>query len=167
MTSHQHSPSVDALRSSWEHALRAAGKRVTKQRLAVLGAVHTHPHGTADELHRSAAQELPELALPTTHGIVNDLTEAGLLRRIDVPHSPSLYETDLGDNHHHAQCVSCGRLEDVACAVGHAPCLTPSDSHGMRILVADVLYRGLCEQCAAGETEPSLTHREKEESPHG
>jgi len=150
-------------RAAWEVALRAAGKRVTRQRLAVLEAATAHPHATADELHHAASGIVENLALPTAHAVVNDLTEAGLLRRLDIPHAPSLYETELGDNHHHAQCVRCGRLEDVPCAVGHAPCLTPSDSHGMRILVAEVLYRGLCEDCAAtAEPEPTPTSREKE-----
>ena len=136
-------------RSAWEDALRESGRRVTKQRLAIMDAAQAQHHATTEELHRHAVKHLPELALATAHTVVNDLTDAGLLRRVDVPHSPSRYEPELGDNHHHAQCVGCGRLEDVPCAVGHSPCLTPSDDHGMNIFVADVLYRGLCTHCAA------------------
>lgn len=147
------------LEEIWSAALRHAGRRVTRQRLAVMAAATAHPHGTTDALHTAAQQAAPELALATTHTIVNDLTAAGLLRRIDLPHSPARYEAELGDNHHHAQCIRCGRIEDVTCAVGHAPCLTPSDSHGMRILVAEVLYRGICAQCAAAEADQT-THNQ-------
>lgn len=153
---------------AWADALRAAGRRVTRQRLVVLNSAALRPHGTVDELHKVAIGALPELKLTTTHAVVNDLTDAGLLRRIDVPHSSSRYETELGDNHHHAQCVRCGRLEDVPCSVGHAPCLTPSDSHGMTILVAEVLYRGVCAECAAvAETPADPNHPEKKESSRG
>lgn len=154
--------------AAWADALRRAGRRVTKQRLAVMASASIHPHATAEELHRASRGAIPDLALATTHMIVNDLTASGLLRRVEVPLSPSRYEPELGDNHHHAQCVRCGRLEDVACAVGHTPCLTPSDTHGMQILVAEVLYRGICAACAASERASDVpTTPEVEENSHG
>lgn len=161
-------PAGHVPQAAWTQALRRAGRRVTKQRLAVMAAASTHPHATAEELHRATRGDFPDLALATTHMIVKDLTASGLLRRLELPHSASRYEPDLGDHHHHAQCVRCGRVEDVACAVGHTPCLTPSDTHGMHILVAEVLYRGICAACAA--TEPALnapTTPEVEEQNHG
>lgn len=160
-TGHHHEDSVahsaaDPL--AWSAALRRTGRRVTGQRLAVMRAASDHHHATAEQLHRDTQAEYPSVALATIHAIVNDLTEAGLLRRIEVPQSPALYEPELGDNHHHAQCVRCGRIEDVECAVGHAPCLHPSDTHGMQIQVAEVLYRGLCSDCASQvEAQPSPT----------
>lgn len=135
----------------WEERLRLAGRRVTRQRLVILEAVTRQPHSTAEELHRLAATALPGMALPTTHTVVNDLTDSGLLRRVEVPMSPARYEPDVGDNHHHAHCIRCGRIEDVECAVGHAPCLTPQNAHGMTMLVAEVLYRGICAECAASQ----------------
>jgi Fur family ferric uptake transcriptional regulator len=141
--------------ATWAAALRRTGRRVTGQRLAVMRAASDHHHATAEELHRKTLGDYPTMALATVHAIVNDLTEAGLLRRIEVPQSPALYEPDAGDNHHHAQCVRCGRIEDVECAVGHAPCLTPSNTHGMKIEVAEVLYRGVCADCAAKIENPT------------
>ena len=44
-----------------------------------------------------------------------------------------------------------GQVEDVDCAVGAAPCLSPSDDLGMQLLSADVLYRGICRSCRAAE----------------
>lgn len=143
----------------WSDALRRTGRRVTRQRMAIMAAAVAHPHATTDTLHHEAQRSVPDLALATAHTVVNDLSAAGLLRRIDLPHSPARYEPDLGDNHHHAQCVRCGRVEDVPCAVGHTPCLAPSDSHGMRILVAEVLFRGICAECAAADADQT-THIE-------
>lgn len=129
------------------------GLKVTRQRLAVLEAAAQRPHGTAEDLHRAAVRIVTGLALPTTHAVLNDLTMAGLLRRVEVPLSPARYEPESGDNHHHAHCLRCGRIEDVACAVGHAPCLTPQNDHGMTMLVAEVLYRGICAECAVATSE--------------
>lgn len=133
----------------WAEQLRAHGRRVTKQRLAVLAAVDLHPHSVADDVAATVRTELPDISLQSVYVILSDLTDIGLLGRIEPPHSPARYETRVGDNHHHAVCTGCGRIEDVDCAVGHAPCLTPGDTRGMTIQIADVLYRGLCSDCAA------------------
>ena len=59
----------------------------------------------------------------------------------------ALYELEFVDNHHHLQCIVCGRVEDVECSVGHAPCLIPSRDHGMRVLEATVTFRAICSDC--------------------
>ncbi|WAP52490.1 Fur family transcriptional regulator [Arthrobacter sp. ATA002] len=133
----------------WTGALRANGRRVTKQRLAVLTAVEHLPHAVADDVAAAVRSELPGISLQSVYVVLTDLTDIGLLRKIEPPHSPARYETRVDDNHHHAICTGCGRIEDVDCAVGHAPCLTPENTHGMTIQIADVLYRGLCADCAA------------------
>ena len=55
----------------------------------------------------------------------------------------------MADNHHHIVCRSCGAVADVDCAVGEAPCLTPSQHHGYTIDEAEVIYWGLCPDCSA------------------
>ena len=138
-----------ATTDKWSAQLRAHGRRVTKQRLAVLDAVEHSPHAGADDVAAIVRTTLPDISLQSVYVVLTDLTETGMLRRIEPPHSPARYETRVEDNHHHAMCTRCGRIEDVDCAVGHAPCLTPSDTHGMTIQIADVLYQGVCADCAA------------------
>ncbi len=147
-------------RARWAAALHAHSRRVTRQRLAVLAAVDRFPHATADDAATAVRAELPQITVQSVHVILADLTDIGLLRRIDTPHSPARYETRVGDNHHHAICTGCGRIEDVDCAVGHAPCLTPewsADSRRMTIRIAQVLYQGLCDDCrvAASNHQPT------------
>lgn len=133
--------------------LRDHGLRVTRQRLAVLDVLECHPHSSADSVISRVRTELPDLSMQSVYNVLNDLTDQGILRRFTPPGSAALYETRANDNHHHAVCTACGRIEDVDCAVGHAPCLTPSDSHGMAIQIADVLYQGICEGCRKAEAE--------------
>lgn len=128
--------------------LREVGLRVTTQRVHVLNALQRHPHSSADTIFASIRDDLPGIAAATVHGILNDLTDARVVRRVSLPDIGSaLYELHHDDNHHHLQCVACGRVEDVACAVGAAPCLHPTHDHGMRILEAAVTYRALCPEC--------------------
>ncbi|NOJ60272.1 Fur family transcriptional regulator [Arthrobacter sp. 260] len=136
--------------AQWATALRAHGRRVTRQRLAVLAAVELSPHATTEDIAASVRVDLPEITVQSVYVVLADLTALGLLRRIETPHSPARYETRVDDNHHHAVCTGCGRIEDVDCAVGHAPCLTPQWPAGtspMTIQIADVVYQGLCADC--------------------
>ncbi|MDI3331288.1 MAG: Fur family transcriptional regulator [Micrococcus sp.] len=137
----------------WAARVRASGLRVTKQRLAVLDALDHAPHATADQVLDRVRQSLPDITVQSVYTVLHSLTDAGLLRQLDLANSPARYETRVADNHHHAVCTECGRIEDVACAVGHAPCLTPAETHGMAIRVADVVYQGLCADCARREAD--------------
>lgn len=127
--------------------LHELGLRVTRQRLAVLRFLETTPHSSADTVASGVRDELPEVSMQSVYNVLNDLTALGMLRRFTPPGSAALHETRVDDNHHHAVCMTCGRIEDVECAVGHAPCLSPSDTHGMNIQIADVVYQGVCASC--------------------
>jgi Fe2+ or Zn2+ uptake regulation protein len=144
--------------NNWAESLRAVGRRVTKQRLAVLAAVDQVPHSTADDVVTAVRAELADITVQSVYVVLSDLTMSGLLRRIETANSPARYETRVNDNHHHAVCTGCGKIEDVDCAVGHAPCLTPSWSPGssqMTIQIADVVYHGLCNDCREASLEDS------------
>ena len=131
--------------------LRARGLRVTQGRIAVLGVLDRLPHADAESVHRALAEVGGETSVQSVHNVLGDLTAAGLVRRFEPARSAARYERRIGDNHHHAYCVRCGQVEDVDCAVGGAPCLSPSEDLGMQLLSADVLYRGICRSCRAAE----------------
>ncbi|MGB3770595.1 MAG: Fur family transcriptional regulator [Rhodococcus sp. (in: high G+C Gram-positive bacteria)] len=128
--------------------LRSAALRVTRPRLAVLDAVHEHPHADTDTVYGAVRTSLPEVSRQAVYDVLNALTSAGLVRRIQPSGSVARYESRVGDNHHHVVCRSCGIIADVECAVGEAPCLTPSESLGFVVDEAEVIYWGFCENCA-------------------
>ncbi|MFD1859542.1 transcriptional repressor [Aeromicrobium camelliae] len=128
--------------------LQAAGLRVTTPRLTVLDAVARHPHSPADTVFQVVRTTLPGTSVQAVYNVLGDLTEAGLLRRIEPAGSPARYERRVGDNHHHLVCRVCGAVEDIDCAVGPAPCLTPSQTHGFAIDEAEITFWGLCPTCS-------------------
>ncbi|WP_228838188.1 Fur family transcriptional regulator [Nocardia amamiensis] len=136
--------------------LRGVSLRVTRLRVAVLSAVHDHPHADTDSIIRAVRSGLPEVSHQTVYDSLNALTAAGLVRRIQPSGSVARYESRVGDNHHHVVCRACGVIADVDCAVGEAPCLTASDDHGFSIDEAEVIYWGLCPDCV--EVQASLPH---------
>jgi Fur family ferric uptake transcriptional regulator len=135
-----------------ERALRAAGLRVTRPRLAVLDAVHAHPHVDTEALIGAARARAGAVSHQAVYDVLRILTHRGLVRRIQPQGSVARYEARVGDNHHHLVCRSCGAISDVDCATGQAPCLTPSSDggHAAGFLVdeAEVIYWGRCRSCA-------------------
>ncbi|SFQ69541.1 Fur family transcriptional regulator, ferric uptake regulator [Amycolatopsis arida] len=134
--------------TDFERMLRGVALRVTRPRLAVLSAVHDHPHADTDSIIRAVRVNLGEVSHQAVYDVLRALTTAGLLRRIQPPGSVARYESRVGDNHHHLVCRSCGAIVDVDCAVGEAPCLAASDHHGYVIDEAEVIYWGLCPDCS-------------------
>ena len=148
-------------------ALRDAGLRVTQPRLAVLAAVHDHPHSDTEGLIVAARAELAGVSHQAVYDVLRALTDAGLVRRIQPPGSIARYEARVGDNHHHLVCRHCASIVDVDCAVGERPCLTASDDHGYVIDEAEVVYWGTCPACLAGSPPPSSSDARSTHHPEG
>jgi Fur family transcriptional regulator, stress-responsive regulator len=134
-----------------DHAslLREHGVHVTAQRLAVLRAVSSDPHCTAEEVAERVRARIGTISRQAVYDTLNILADNGLIRRIQPAGSPALYECRVGDNHHHLICRTCGKTADVDCTVGNAPCLTPADAAGYQIDRAEVIFWGKCPECLA------------------
>jgi Fur family ferric uptake transcriptional regulator len=132
-----------------ENMLREASLHVTRPRVAVLAAVYEHPHADTYSILGHVRRELGGVSQQAVYDVLNALTDAGLLRRIQPRGSVARYESRVADNHHHVVCRSCGAIADVDCAVGEAPCLTAAEDHGFVIEEAEVIYWGMCPACAS------------------
>jgi Fur family transcriptional regulator, stress-responsive regulator len=138
-----------------QELLRGVALRVSRPRVAVLNAVHSHPHADTDSIIQVTRRELPEVSHQAVYDVLRALSDAGLLRRIQPAGSVARYEARIGDNHHHVVCRSCGAIEDVDCAAGETPRLHPSDHHGFSVDEAEVVYWGLCPSCSATVPDPA------------
>src|SRR4029450_11487378 len=129
--------------------LREAALRVTRPRVAVLSAVHDHPHADTDSLIDAVRQDSGEASHQAVYDVLRALTAAGLggggRRRGSLARS----EARVADNHHPLVCRSCGAIVDVDCAVGRSPCLTAADDAGYDIAEAEVIYCGRGPECGA------------------
>ncbi len=139
--------SVEATRDDFVKLMRVARLRVTASRLAVLVVLSRRPHADTDVVIREVVAELGSVSTQAVYNVLAAFVEAGLVRRIEPAGSVALYELRVGDNHHHVVCRKCGTVQDVDCAVGKRPCLTPSDTHGFILDEAEVNYWGICPAC--------------------
>lgn len=131
----------------WSTTLRDAGLRVTAGRLAVLTTLADRPHLGVGGITDAVRQRAGSTSTQAVYDVLGALHEARLIRRVEPAGQPPRFEIQTGDNHHHLMCRSCGAMRDVACSIGHSPCLSPSDAAGCVIDEAEVIYWGLCATC--------------------
>ena len=128
-------------------ALRAAGYRVTPQRLVIHGTlVELGRHVGAEELQAAVDRRLPHVSLPTVYSALEALEDAGLVRRISAGQDRALYDARPAD-HHHLVCRRCGRVEDLDADVPLTGALTAASRGGFAPDGAEVVIRGLCARC--------------------
>jgi len=127
--------------------LRARGKKVTPQRVLIYRALlgdRTHP--TAEQLHARLKELLPGLSLTTVYTALNDLVQAGELRRFEAGDGSVHFDPEMRP-HAELVCVQCGRIDDAP--VEPASVRMPEEVQGYRILRRTELLHGLCPSCQA------------------
>jgi Fur family transcriptional regulator, stress-responsive regulator len=137
-------------------SLRDRGLRVTRPRVAVLEALDAEPHLRAEQVI-SAVRADGEVSSQAVYDVLNTLSAHGLVRRIQPRGSVARYELETGDNHHHVVCRDCGRVTDVECATGEAPCLDLPETtslHGFTVDEAEVTWWGYCPACSSNDPQP-------------
>ena len=139
--------SPDLVEREIRDVLRGVGLRATRARVAVyqvLKEVGGHRSvNEVSELVRARGDEIPRMSV---YNVVGDLQAAGLVMCADTGPGRALYE--VSDTwHHHFVCRVCSKIIDIACMKGEKPCLEPPESFGGTIDEAQIIFRGVCEDC--------------------
>ncbi len=95
-------------------ALEETGHRYTEQRAAVytfLSSTTSHPN--ADEVFQEVRTDVPGISLATVYKSLETLVSCGLAIKLSYSDGSARYDART-DPHHHARCVSCGRVLDVS-----------------------------------------------------
>ncbi|HEY4027920.1 MAG TPA: transcriptional repressor, partial [Candidatus Dormibacteraeota bacterium] len=96
-------------------------------------------------LHSRLKEQLPGLSLTTVYAALNDLVQAGELRRFAAGDGSVHFDPEMRP-HAELVCMQCGRIDDAP-ADGEAR--LPSQVRGYRILRRTELLHGLCPDCQA------------------
>lgn len=128
--------------------LRAAGRKVTPQRLLLLELLEGNPvHPTAEALHEQALERMPTLALKTVYSVLHDLADLGEVKLLELGTGATRVDPNVGA-HHHLVCTACGRVVDVHPRLDGVT-LDASEQHGFAIEQTEVVFRGRCPACVA------------------
>ena len=130
----------------YENILKKHKLSLTSVRLAVLEALHNHPHSDATHIFDLVHSKIKTTSKQAIYNNLGVLVERRIIREIKPKGKPSLYETRVGDNHHHLVCRHCQLIVDVNC-LGAAPCLVPEYNHGFIVDEAEVILWGTCPSC--------------------
>ena len=130
-------------------ATSCAATRTTRQRALVLEAVRSlHNHPTSADVYDAVREKHPSISRATVYRNLNVLTEQGEVLHIPVAGSADRYDFRC-DCHYHAICRECGVVYDVEMP-SEDLLSSVRDTHGFLIEGFDIIFTGLCPDCADG-----------------
>ncbi|MFZ5932337.1 MAG: Fur family transcriptional regulator [Pseudomonadota bacterium] len=132
--------------------LKECNLSLTAVRLAVLEVLHKHSHSDATTIYDIVHRKITTTSKQAIYNNLNTLVAHGIIREIKPKGQASLYETRVGDNHHHIICRNCQKIMDTECHT-FAPCLLPKNNHGFVIDEAEVTFWGICPSCQKPKTK--------------
>ena len=138
--------------TDFEQLLRGSGLRVTRPRVAVLHAVHDHPHADTESIIGAVRADLGDVSHQAVYDVLRALTTAGLVRRIQPSGAWRATRRGWATTTTTLVCRSCGAIADVDCAVGTTPCLTASDDARLQRSTRPRSSTGaLCPDCSTSQ----------------
>lgn len=135
----------------FEEYLKSKGKRITQPRRILIEHVFSqHAHFDADALidelsHQSKGPD--RVSRPTVYRTLNELVEAGLLRKMEIG-GRAVYEHDYGyPDHDHLYCTQCQKLIEFQSAELKELCDAVARLHQFRATGHRFIINGVCEEC--------------------
>jgi Fur family ferric uptake transcriptional regulator len=114
-----HLPAVEVAVSpsdKFREYLQTRGMRLTRERASVVTEVFScHEHFDSDQLvdRLAAVEEDKRVSRATVYRTLNEMVEAGLLRKVARSQNRDVYEHDYGyPRHDHLICSKCGTLTE-------------------------------------------------------
>lgn len=122
-------------------------KRNTIQRALVLEAVNELKcHATADEIYHVIVNEHPHISRGTVYRNLNQLSESGEIRKLEIPDGADRFDHRCHD-HYHTRCLKCGQVFDVEMEYIKDLENKIKDTHGFEFSGHDIMFKGICPEC--------------------
>lgn len=124
--------------------MHRAGIRPSAQRIAVFSVIaNDRCHPSAEEVFSILFERFPSLSRTTVYNSLHALSEAGLIRELEIEAGNMRYDLAPQPRHSHFICRNCGKIFDM----GMPASIEEEASEGFEIEDIDVYYRGLCPDC--------------------
>ncbi len=145
---------------------REDGLRVTPQRQCLFRLLADNDrHPTVDALYEAARAEMPTISLKTVYQTVNDLAAMGEVTLLDVGTGSLRVDPNVETAHHHVVCSRCGMVRDIP-ADAPVPALPARYRRRFSVESVEVVYRGLCGECASTTDHPRRRNDDPTERPN-
>ena len=105
---------------------------------------------TAQQIFDKLRAEGRRVGIASVYRVLEQLSEQGLVQRIDLGAGIARYEPALasGEHHHHLVCDDCGKVEAFADPELEAVIHKVERKTGYSVAAHDVVLRGACRDCA-------------------
>ena len=129
--------------------LRAAGQKVTPQRMLILGCVrHAQGHVTAGQVLEDVRRSYPFIDASTVYRTLAAGKELRLVSETNLGAGDNLFEWVGAERHHHLICRSCGAVSDLDEHHLDALVTTLQRETGFHADLDHIAIFGTCRQCA-------------------
>lgn len=138
------------MKTTIQDEIRAAGKRMTKARQAVLSVLESTKYPLSPtELHHRLKKQKVAVDLVTVYRNLDTLKELGLVTQLKL-HQEGQFRYELREgreHHHHIQCKSCGLIVDLLlCPLKKLMAMIEQET---RFVIGDhsLEFSGWCPKC--------------------
>lgn len=141
----------DSLIKGFLEACRAAGLKVTQQRIEIYRELlQSSDHPSAELLHKRLAERMPTISLDTVYRTLATLEQHGLVSRVQTVGSLARFEA-VTIPHHHLICSKCNKVADFQWTAFEAVDLPRPVERWGRIMSKNVVMYGICNSCLSGK----------------
>ena len=137
------------MQSHSKNDLKLGGNlRMTKQRQEVYDVLlGERDHPTAAEVYDRAKEHIPGISLATVYNCLETLTEANVVKQVNMDRGPARYCPNLKP-HAHFHCQNCGGIIDIDPVTPNAPTAAWSIPEGHTVCTTETVLNGTCSACA-------------------
>lgn len=127
--------------------LRQAALKVTQPRLEILRRFMTqeHTHQSAENIYQSFLKSKHPIALATVYRVLEQFTQAGLLKRHYFDGKVAMFELNQHSQHAHLICNQCGEVIEFEDDIISARLKQIAASHQLKVVDQTVYVYGECE----------------------
>ena len=128
--------------------IRAAGHRVTNQRVSILDAVcDGDGHTTLGQIYARVRKTDRSIDRSTVYRALKLFVELGLVVSADTGKGEFVYEISKPSSHHHLVCRQCGAEKEIDQTVMQAMFEQVAQEYQFRVETDHLVLFGLCAQC--------------------
>ena len=121
--------------------------RYSHQREQIFQAVmESHLHPTANMVYDALKDQMPKLSLGTVYRNLNQLADAGRIRKIPLPDGSCRFDGTI-KGHSHIVCDHCGSVADVTLPALYELDEAIREETAFTLSSYDVVMHGLCKAC--------------------
>lgn len=119
----------------------------SKQREMILDTLKENVvHPTAEYLYEKIKSKDPKISLATLYRNLNQLTQNGIIKKIDGLETSSHFDHNT-HKHYHFICSKCNRVFDISADVAPDLIEKTENSTGFEIQSHDIVFTGICKEC--------------------